>query len=185
MIELKRVEKDSGSKDVLEIINTEAIPECERNSLDDLIDTGAEVRGIFFDGIPIGYFVLREYKSIIYLAYFAVSCEYRFKGIGSKALRQLIEEKKNSRMVVEFEAPSDSEMNDMAVRRRDFYLRNGFYETGWYTYYDETEFEIACTSTFLDIEIFKEFTVHLSRLVSDHIPMPYRKDLWEDDGFQT
>ena len=73
MIELKAVEKCSGYKEILEKINIEAIPECERNSLDDLIDTGAEVLGIFLGGSPIGFFVLREYRSIIYLAYFAVS----------------------------------------------------------------------------------------------------------------
>ena len=94
MIELKRVEKNSGYLEVLEKINTEAIPECERNSLDDLIDTGAEVLGIFLNGSPVGYFVLREYQSMLYLAYFAVRCDCRSKGTGSQALRKLIDENK-------------------------------------------------------------------------------------------
>lgn len=176
MIELKRVEKNSENIGILEKINIEAIPECERNSLDELIDTGAEVLGIFLDGFPVGYFVLREYKSIIYLAYFAVSCEHRSKGTGSKALTQLISETEDRQMVVEYEAPSGNDRNDMAVRRRDFYMRNGFYRTGWYTFYDETEFEIASTSVSFDTEVFNEFVQHLSTLVSDHIPKPYRKD---------
>ena len=176
MIELKKVEKNSESKEILEKINIEAIPECERNSLDALIDTGAEVLGIFLDGFPVGYFVLREYKSIIYLAYFAVSCEHRSKGIGSKALTQLIRERKDRQMVVEYEAPSGNDMNDMTVRRRDFYIRNGFFRTGWYTFYDETEFEIACTSIPFDTKVFNEFVQYLCTLVSDHIPKPYRKD---------
>lgn len=176
MIELKRVEKNSGYKEILEKINIEAIPECERNSLDDLIDTGAEVLGIFLGSLPVGYFVLREYRSIIYLAYFAVSRELRSKGIGSEALKTLICQKKGFQIVVEFESPPGSEKDDMAARRRDFYLRNGFCETGWYTFYDETEFEIACTPAPLDIGTFAEFTGHLSKLVSDHIPKPYCKD---------
>ena len=176
MIELKTVGKCSGYKEILEKINIEAIPECERNSLDDLIDTGAELLGIFLGGSPVGFFVLREYRSIIYLAYFAVSREHRSEGIGSRALKTLIEENKDRGIVVEFESPAGSKKDDMAARRRDFYLRNGFYETGWYTFYNETEFEIACTSASLDIGTFTEFTVYLSKLVSDHIPKPYRKD---------
>lgn len=175
MIELKKVEKNSEHKEQLEEINIEAIPECERNSLDDLIDTKAEVQGIFLNNSPVGFFVLRKYKSILYLAYFAVSCRYRSKGIGSKALAKLIDEKKGHRIVVEFEAPPGSEADNMPARRRAFYLRNGFYETGWFTFYDETEFEIACTSTSFDVKTFNEFTEYLSTLVSDHIPKPYRK----------
>ena len=176
MIELERVGKSSGYKEHLEKINIEAIPECERNSLDDLMDTGAEVLGIFLNGFPVGFFVLREYKTIIYLAYFAVGCEYRSKGTGSQALSKLIDGKKDRQIVVEFEAPSGSETNKTASRRRNFYLRNGFHETGWYTFYDETEFEIACTSVSFDVNTFNEFTEYLSTLVSDHIPKPYRKD---------
>ena len=176
MIELRRVEKNSEHIERLESINIEAIPECERNSLDDLIDTKAEVQGIFLNHSPVGYFVLREYKSILYLAYFAVNCELRSKGIGSKALARLIGEKKDHQIVVEFEAPPGSEPNDMSTRRRAFYLRNGFYETGWFTFYDDTEFEIACTSSSFDVYTFNEFTEYLSTLVSDHIPKPYRKD---------
>ena len=176
MIELKKTGKNTGCMEILEQINHEAIPECERNSLDDLIDTGAEVLGIFLDGVPVGYFVLREYKSILYLAYFAVSREHRSEGIGSRALAQLIREAKDRQIVVEYEAPSGSDVNGMAARRRDFYLRNGFSRTGWYTFYDETEFEIACTSVSFDTAAFREFVRHLSTLVSDHIPEPYRKD---------
>ena len=177
MIELKRVDKNSEHIETLESINTEAIPECERNSLADLIDTKAEVQGVFLNHAPVGYFVLREYKSILYLAYFAISKELRSKGIGSKALAKLIDgEKKDHQIVVEFEAPPGSEPNDLSARRRAFYLRNGFYETGWFTFYDETEFEIACTSVSFDVNTFNEFTEYLSTLVSDHIPKPYRKD---------
>ena len=177
MIELKRVGKDSEHKEKLEQINAEAIPECERNSLDDLMDTGAEVLGIFLRDAPVGFFVLREYQSILYLAYFAVSREYRSKGIGSEALAKLTEEHKDRQIVVEFEAAPGNETDGMPARRRAFYLRNGFHETGWFTFYDETEFEIACASVSFDIEAFNGFTEYLSTLVSDHIPKPYRKDV--------
>ena len=175
MIELKKIEKNNPDKMILEKINDEAIPECERNSLDDLIDTGAEVIGIYLDKKPVGYFVLREYEPILYLAYFAVSDKLRSKGIGSKALMSLIESKKDYQIVVEYENPLNDDPDDMKNRRRGFYIRNGFYETGWYTFYDETEFAIGCTSTAFDEKVFGEFTQYLSSIVFDHIPKPYRK----------
>ena len=143
MIKLTKIEKSNPDKVILEEINVEAIPECERNSLDDLIDTGAEVLGIYLNNKPAGYFVLRKYKLISYLAYFAVSSELRSKGIGSEALTLLIKNNKDNQMVVEYENPSNKDSDDIKGRRRNFYLRNGFYETGWYTFYDETEFAIG------------------------------------------
>ena len=176
MIELKKIEKDNPDKKILEEINVEAIPECERNSLDDLIDTGAVVLGIYFENRPAGFFVLREYKFIRYLAYFAVNADLRSKGIGSEALSLLIKNNKYYQMFVEYENPSTDDPEDINMRRRDFYIRNGFYETGWYTYYDETEFAIGCSSQSFDVVMFGEFTEYLSKIVSDHIPKPYRKD---------
>ena len=175
MIELRKIEKSNPDKIILEEINVEAIPECERNSLDDLIDTGAEVLGIYLNNRPVGYFVLREYNFIRYLAYFAVGSEMRSKGIGSEALSLLIESNKEYQIIVEYENPSNDDPVDINLRRRDFYLRNGFYETGWYTFYDETEFAIGCSSQSFDVAAFGEFTEYLSSTVSDHIPKPYRK----------
>ena len=175
MIKLTKIEKSNPDKVILEEINVEAIPECERNSLDDLIDTGAEVLGIYLNNKPAGYFVLRKYKLISYLAYFAVSSELRSKGIGSEALTLLIKNNKDNQMVVEYENPSNKDSDDIKGRRRNFYLRNGFYETGWYTFYDETEFAIGCSSQLFDVAAFGEFTEYLSSIVSDHIPKPYRK----------
>ena len=176
MIELRKVTKNADCLDDLEAINREAIPECERNSLDDMMDTGAEVLGIFLDGSPVGFFALRYYQSICYLAYFAVRRDLRSKGIGSRALRKLIEDNSRFQMVVEYENPDAGGTDDMQARRKAFYLRNGFYETGWYSFYDETDFEIACTAPVFDIEAFTAFTKHLSTFITDHIPKPYRKE---------
>ena len=174
-MELRKITASSPDKLILEEINTEAIPECERNSLDDLLDTGAEVSGIYEDGEPVGFMVLRRYKSILYLAYLAVRNDMRSKGIGSKALKQLVEDNADCRTAVEYEAPCSSCESDMRSRRKGFYERCGFISTGWYTFYDETEFEIACAGLPFDIDEFNGFVAYLSSIVDDHIPQPYRK----------
>ena len=43
---LKKLTIGSQDIDILEEINQEAIPECERNSLRNLMDTGATILGI-------------------------------------------------------------------------------------------------------------------------------------------
>ena len=98
--------------------------------------------------------------------------------IGSKALSQLTEENAGCRIVVEYEAPNSSDgsdESDMRSRREAFYERCGFKSTGWYTFYDDTEFEIACAGLPFDIDEFNGFVGYLSSLVNDHIPKPYRK----------
>ena len=97
-------------------------------------------------------------------------------GIGSKALRLLKKYYSEHQMVIEFEAPDEStENNPIRLRRRDFYLRNGFQETGWYNFYDETEFEIACSELPFHREEFEEFIDFLNAIIPIHMPRPYRK----------
>ena len=173
-MELRKLTIDSPDIPALEEINEEAIPECERNSLRDLMDTGATILGIY-DDEPVGFLVIREYKTILYLAYLAVNNSLRSKGIGSKALGELVSNHADQMIVVEYEAPNPfSPENELNIRRKGFYKRNGFCETGYYTFYDDTEFEIGCAGMGFDVELFGEFTEYLSEIVSDHIPKPYK-----------
>lgn len=174
-MKLRKLTIDSPDIQVLEEINEEAIPECERNSFKDLMDTGATILGIYEDG-PVGFMVVREYKTILYLAYLAVNSTLRSKGIGGSALKCLVSNNADRMIVVEYEAPDPSSAeNELNIRRKGFYKRNGFYETGYFTFYDDTEFEIGCAGMEFNVKLFGEFTEHLSTIVSDHIPKPYKK----------
>jgi GNAT superfamily N-acetyltransferase len=179
-MQLKLLSQNSEDKLIADAINEEAFPECERNSLDDMYasDTAEriEILSIYDDNAIVGFFVVRKYESIRYLAYFAVSKDKRSAGIGSHALRLLMERYPDAQIVTEFETPDDScDNNALRLRRRDFYLRNGFYETGWYSFYDDTEFTIACSEPVFDKKGFEQFTAYLSSIVPDHIPKLYRK----------
>ncbi|HRR76422.1 MAG TPA: GNAT family N-acetyltransferase [Ruminococcus sp.] len=179
-MELRKLPRYSADKLIADAINEEAFPECERNSLDSLYASDTEERldilGIYENGTIAGFFVVRIFESIRYLAYFAVSQYKRSSGIGSKAIQLLKQRYHGAQIVAEFEAPDENCGNNaLRLRRRDFYLRNGFFETGWYSFYDDTEFTIACTASDFDKEGFERFTAYLSSIVPDHIPKLYMK----------
>ena len=48
-MELRKLTIDSQDLGALEEINEEAIPDCERNSFTDLMNTGATILGIYED----------------------------------------------------------------------------------------------------------------------------------------
>lgn len=171
-----KLSKESSDIAVLERLNEEAFPENERNLLTDLISTGAVVLGVYEYSEAIGFVVVREFKELIYLAYLAVRSDSRDRGIGSAIVSELVNTYFDKQIVVEYEAP-DGSVFDTPTRlaRRNFYRRSGFRQTGWYTCYDEVEFEIACAGADFDIDLFNEFVDNLSTLVPDHIPHPYRK----------
>ena len=171
-MEIREITGDSAELPVLEKINEEAIPEIERCALSDMLATGAKVLCIGLDHEPVGFMAVRYYGNLVYLAYFAVRKDLRSRGIGGAAVRELIRQNPDRQVVVEYEAPELPEVfND--VKR--FYLRNGFYETGWYTHYDNTEFEIGCSQPDFRSDEFKAFAEDIAKVVSDHIPNPFRK----------
>ncbi len=172
-MELREITETSEDLPVLEAINEEAIPEIERCSLSDMLATGAKVWCIDDHQEPSGFMAVRYDRNLVYLAYLAVRKDLRSKGIGGSAVRELIRRNPDRQVVVEYEAPEQPEVWNNVKR---FYLRNGFYETGWYTHYDDTEFEIACSRKDFDSEAFIAFAEDIAKVVSDHIPNPFRKD---------
>ena len=171
-MEIREITEHSAELPVLEAINEEAIPEIERCALSDMLASGAKVLCIDCNREPVGYMAVRHYRNLVYLAYLAVRKDLRSKGIGGSAVRELIRQNPGRQVVVEYEAPASPDVwND--VKR--FYLRNGFYETGWYTNYDNTEFEIGCSQQDFNAEEFIAFADDIAKVISDHIPNPFRK----------
>ena len=129
-MEIREIEHDSAELRTLEAINEEAIPENERCALCDMLATGARIWCIVTGRDPAGFMAVRYFRNLVYLAYLAVRKDLRSKGIGGSAVRELIRRNPDRQVVVEYEAPESPDIHN-AVKR--FYLRNGFFETGWYT----------------------------------------------------
>ena len=93
-----------------------------------------------------------------YLMYFAIKKELRNKGYGSSVLKQLKE--KYDILFLSIEKLND----EFSIKRKKFYLKNGFYETGKFYIDANVEYEILCTNKNYKIkeEIMKKRYINMS-----------------------
>lgn len=88
---------------------------------------------------------LISYDDITYLMYMAIDNKCRNKGFGSLVLRDLILRQADTTILLCIERPS-AKKEDIKARRKDFYLRNGFYETGCFIEDSGVEYEFLSSS---------------------------------------
>lgn len=93
----------------------------------------------------IGMSFLISYDDIVYLMYVAIDKKYRNKGFGSLVLKDLILRQADTSILLCIERPS-TEKEDIKARRKDFYLRNCFYETGCFIEDSGVEYEFLSSS---------------------------------------
>ena len=163
-------------------LNEEAFPDNERIDLEDFLrsdrDGSLEILGIYIDEALSGFFVTRLFRNIVYIAFFAVDKEKRSQGIGSHALKELKEFYPGKQIIVDFESVrEDSGNKEQRQHRRNFYLRNGYYETGWFQFYSATEFEIFCSEPEFDKETFEALIADIHSRVPAFDPHPYNYSL--------
>ncbi len=186
-MELIQLFPDSADISQVKRLNLEAFPDNERVDIDDLFEFGSDgkmdILGIYRDGEFCGFFVIRKSERIAYIAYFAVCAEKRSQGIGGAALRALAESYPGRQIVVDFEALDEvSGNNAQRQRRRDFYYRNGFFETGWFQFYMQTEFEIACISPVFDKDGFEQMIAEIHERAPEFDPHMYKKTPENEGG---
>lgn len=176
----KKIDRYSEDVPLLEKLNNQAFPENERIDIDDIFyfseDDGREVIGIYCDNEFSGFIITMKFRKCVYICYFAVCPEKRSQGIGGQALQILKEYYPDCQIVVDFEALDENSSNNaQRIRRRNFYYRNGFFETGYYQFYMETEFEIACSEPDFNKENFESLISDIHTKVPDFNPKLYRK----------
>lgn len=134
----------SKYKDKVESLYLESFPKEERFPFWILEECSKEGNSMLYAIIDNDKFIGMSYlvncKGAYYLMYLAVKPELRNQNYGSRILFDL-EEKCNT-LFLSIDEPSD----DMSIRRKNFYLRNGFYDTN--KYYEDTgvNYEVLCTN---------------------------------------
>lgn len=155
MITLKKLGSDDPDIPVFREINNEAFPDYERLPIEKMFAFSpcTDVVGYYDGETPVGFSMLVKGKALAYMYFFAIRKEYRGKGFGSGALKLLLREYPEYQIVLDFEELLPEADNfSQRTRRKEFYLRNGFYETGRYTFLDGYRFEVVCSGKDMNTE---------------------------------
>lgn len=170
---LELIKLDPNCKDIktFEKINNEAFPIYERMSMDDIFsfasDTDTDVLGIYDNSLPIGFAVILKNEKCGYLYYIAIDKNVRSKGYGGAALKKIIASYPDLQIILDFEEIDvNAENNIQRIRRKNFYIKNGFYETGFYTLLGEVRFEVVCS----ELPLRKESFCDLLNILHAHRP---------------
>lgn len=160
-ISLRKLTAESEDIHIFSDINDEAFPPSEYMSMEEILNfasaTNTDVLGIYDGALPIGFIVILKNERCGYIYFYAIDGRLRSKGYGSAVLERLGDEYKGIQMTLDFELLDENADNYVQrLRRRQFYLRNGFHETGRYTMLGDERFEVVCNGGELDEEGLKD-----------------------------
>jgi len=179
---LKKLTATHDDYERVEKLFFEAFPENERPvGISDILAQDkipCDLIGIYPDETPddfAGFFLTIKNDVCVYLVYFATCPEKRSKGLGSKAIQAFKDYYKDTPILFSYESIyQESDNAEQRERRRKFYLKNGFYETGWFADLAGTEFILASSVEEFDKD---SFTTFLSAMAGGMaIPDLYRRD---------
>lgn len=109
------------------------------------------------DGLFVGFMVVKIYKNLAYLFFLAIEPSFRSKGYGSRAIETLKAQYPGKKQIVDFEMIDENAgNNEQRKKRRNFYLRNGYKETGLFLSYFGVDYEVFCMDNDFNAEEFKE-----------------------------
>lgn len=131
MLTSERVETIPNSVRTLYMSSFPAEERIPYENLMRTFDRGGELRIFKDDGAFVGFCYSFEHDGSVFLVYIATNPDLRGKGYGAEMMDILcsIKSGKNIFLVLEgiYGTPEEAELRS---RRRNFYLRNGCYETG-------------------------------------------------------
>lgn len=160
-IKVIKVTNNFDDIDKINILAKEAFPPEEYLSPKKLIEmsgsSGINFLAIYDESLFVGFVVVQIYKKMVYLFFLAIENSLRSKGYGKSIINLLKEMYPNYQNVVDFEmVDSKSKNYEQRKRRRNFYLKNGYKETGYFLNYLDVDYEIFSMDENFDVDEFKE-----------------------------
>ena len=113
----------------------------------------------FYDGDTLcGFVYLAHNSKIVFVMFFAVDKTLRSKGYGSAILQDIQNKYPDKKIIISIE-PCDNDAPDMELRtrRKDFYMRNGYHETGYMMKLNGIVQEIIISKGEFDKKQFRTF----------------------------
>lgn len=166
MISIKHITEQSKELVQIEELYQRAFPDNERRPMAPLLqDTSGSSEVItFYDGeLFCGFACLLTQGDITHIIYFAIKDNMRRKGYGSAALRAMREMKPANRIIVDIEAEKKHALNNEQRRKRKaFYLRSGYIESGVEYSWQKESYEILAYGGTISKQEFHSFWRNIS-----------------------
>lgn len=125
----------------------------------------------YSQGSFVGFAAVMTFEDLAYLLFLAIDPGSRSKGYGGRALQDLSALYPGKTFVLDFERLDDAAPNAGQRRRRKaFYLRNGYAETGLFLSYAGVEYEVVCKGSFA----FESFKDLMQEIQIDGFELEYR-----------
>ena len=165
MIRTENVTRQSPDFEKVRELYLRAFPADERIPLRYLLRNDPKKDNFisFYDGaVFCGFASLLSYRDITHLLYFAIDDALRGRGYGTEALRIIREMKPQQRIFADIETEdAASDNNDQRRRRKQFYLRNGYTESGVRYEWLNVSYEILISGGTLTEDDFEDFWHHI------------------------
>lgn len=105
----------------------------------------------------VGFMVVQTHKRLAYLFFLAIDPHFRSQGYGSRAIETLKGLYPEKKQVVDFEMIDETSANNQQrIKRKEFYLRNGYKETGLFLSYLGVDYEVMCMDADFCVDDFKK-----------------------------
>lgn len=157
-----RMEKVRLSNTDIKHIYLEAFPKKERMPFPMMVAMSKLWNTQFFsfydDVVPCGFIYLASIGKIVFVMFFAVDKALRSKGYGSAILQNIQSKYPEKKIIISIE-PCDKDVPDIELRarRKDFYMRNGYKETGYMMKLNGVVQEIIISNGTFDKREFRFF----------------------------
>ena len=165
-MELRKVTSEFPDMHLLDGLALEAFPPEEYLAPAEILEmspkTNLDFWSLYDNDRFVGFCVIARHLTMVYLFFLAITPENRSKGYGSSILSLLSETYESCQFTVDFEMVDENASNyDQRIRRKEFYMKNGFKETGLFLTYFGVSYEVLCRNRDFDIRLFKEMLLNL------------------------
>ena len=148
MLTIEKLNAASPCLARVEQLYYDAFPPEERRTWDSMVDDPAGdigIWGLYHRGEYCGFVILMTQGDICHNMYFAIEERFRDQGLGAQALAALRQRLPGLRIIVDIEQQDPAaENSELRRRRKAFYLRCGYRETGVFYSWQGVSYEILC-----------------------------------------
>lgn len=165
ILALSELHKDSLELPQVEKLYTCSFPEVECHSVEKLLDVCKKWNCLWLifkeNNSMVGMAYMIEFDDIAFLLYLAVKPNVRNKGYGKKILGLLHPKYESQEIILLIEnVHEDNDNMEFRLRRRNFYLRNGYYDSNYVqpTNDGTDNYDITTNSQDFDLAKWERFT---------------------------